>query len=401
LEVEEMSGKLTKKEEKEIEKLIKQLKDEAENVRGGAAEALMAMGEKAEKAAPALIELLMDKILRFAAQRALTAMGEKAVPALIEALKDEVKNVRYGATVALAEMGEKAEKAVPALIEALKDEVENVRFAAAQALGRIGEKAEKAVPALIEALKDEVKMVRSSAARALGMIGEKAEKALPHLKEQLTKEKERNTKYSLAMVLTKIERKRGEGTRIIGVMKEKGELTLGQIREYDRLCQELDIKTEAKTLSDAVKQLSTEKPLEKAEKERLITSVQTIEDKLSLLYERAIDKELEREEAMPVEQLTKFMAIGKTRAETASTIEEIDYKKAQTELALLEAQSRKANAEAEKAEKMVNIELKRAELDIKRKNWQKFLIENSITLLNMMLTIFVGILVAILTFVKT
>lgn len=236
---------------------------------------------------------------------------------------------------------------------------------------------------------------------ALGMIGEKAEKATPHLKEQLTKEKDTIAKYSLAFALTQIERKRGEGTRIIKVMKKKGELVNWQIGQYDRLCQELDLKTEAKILSDAVKQLSTEKPLEEVEKERLITSVQTIEDKLSLLCERAIDKELEREEAMPVEQLTKFMAIGKTRVETVSTIEEINYKKAQTELGLLGAQSRKANAEAEKAEKMVDIELKRAELDIKRKNWQKFLIENSITIINILLTIFVGILVAILTFVKT
>jgi len=326
----------------------------------------------------------------------ITKDEEEKIEKLIKQLKDEDRNVRRGTATALGKIGEKA---VPALIEALKDEDENVRWGAAQALGYIGAKAEKAVPALIEALKDVY--VRRGAAWALGKIGEKAEKAISHLKEQLTKEKDTSVKYSTAYALTQIERKRGEGTRIIEVMKKKGELINWQIREYDRLCQELDLKIEAKILSDAVKQLSTEKPLEEAEKERLITSVQTIEDKLSLLYERAIDKELEREEAMPVEQLTKLMAIGKTRVETVSTIEEINYKKAQTELVLLNAQSRKANAEAEKAEKMVDIELKRAELDIKRKNWQKFLIENSVTLLNILLTIFVGVLVAILTFVKT
>ncbi len=398
-----MSGKLTKKEEKEIEKLIKQLKDEDEDVRWEAALALVMIDEKAEKAVPALIVALKDEAenVRRSAARALGMIGEKAdeaVPALIEALKDEERRVRFAAARALGMISEKAEKAVPVLIVALKDEAENVRRSATRALGMIGE---KSVPALIEALKDEDEKVRKGVAQALGMISEKAEKAVPHLKEQLTKEKGTFAKYSFAMALTKIERKRGEGTRIIEVMKKKGKLNEWQIRQYNRLCQELDLKIEAKILSDAVKQLSTEKPLEKAEKKFLLNKAQTVEDKLSLLYERAIDRELQREETISVEQLTKLMAIGKTRVETVSTIEEIDFKKAQTELALLDAQSRKANAEALKAEKLVDIELKQAELDIKRKNWPKFLIENSVILLNILLTIFVGVLVAILTFAKT
>ena len=276
-----------------------------------------------------------------------------------------------------------------------------MREKVALALGDFGEKAEKAVPALIEALKDENVEVCSAAAQALGMIGEKAEKAVPHLKEQLKKKKKSDFKYQFAMALTRLEGKRGEGTRIIEEMKKKGELKEWNEIQYDNLCQEMDIKTEAKSLSDAVQQLSIKKPLEKEEKKLLLSKAQRIEEKLDRLFEKTIDNVSESEEVISIEQLTKLIAISKTRVDTVSTLEEINYKKAQTELALLDAQIRKANAEAEKAEKMVDIELKQAELYIKRKNWQKFLIENSITLLNILLTIFIGVLVAILTFAKT
>ena len=175
-----MSGKLTKKEEKEIEKLIKQLKDEDKDVRGSAIWALGRIGEKAEKAVPALIEALKDKAeaVRSGAAQALGRFDEKAekvVPALIEALKDEAEDVRDSAVWALLGIGEKA---VPALIEALKDEAVHRR--AIWALGRMGEKAEKAVHALIETLKDEA--VCWGAAYALGAIGEKA---VPSLKEAM------------------------------------------------------------------------------------------------------------------------------------------------------------------------------------------------------------------------
>ncbi|BBM86171.1 HEAT repeat-containing PBS lyase [Candidatus Uabimicrobium amorphum] len=64
------------------------------------------------------------------------------------------------------------------LLELLKHENENVRSSVANTLGEMGEKAHSAVPYLIPLLQDPHKNVRSSAAHVLGKIGEKAEQAI-------------------------------------------------------------------------------------------------------------------------------------------------------------------------------------------------------------------------------
>ena len=104
-----------------------------------------------------------DEDVRYGAALALISIGEPAVPPLIQALKDEDKNVMAG--VALSSIGEPA---VPPLIQALKDENSNVRGTVVWALGRIGDA--RAVPPLIHALKDESEYVRMMAAVALQTI---------------------------------------------------------------------------------------------------------------------------------------------------------------------------------------------------------------------------------------
>ncbi|MBD3190595.1 MAG: TIR domain-containing protein [Candidatus Heimdallarchaeota archaeon] len=185
-----MTEKLTKEEEKKIEKRIEELKDEERwEVRRDAAWTLGKMGEKAaehEGVIEALIEALKDEDwwVRERAAIALGEMGEKAVPALIESLKDEERGeVRRRAAFALGEIGEKA---IAALIEVMKDEERAVRYWAAWALGKIGKKAaehEGVIEALIEALKDEDWEVRERAAYALGLM--KKEEAVPKLLELL------------------------------------------------------------------------------------------------------------------------------------------------------------------------------------------------------------------------
>lgn len=121
------------KAEKDVEGLIKALKDEYEYVRKWAAEALGGIGDA------------------------------RAVEPLIQALKDRARGVRWKATLALGKIGDA--RAVDPLIQALGDEDWGVRRDAAEALGKIGDA--RAVEPLIQAVKDESSMVRRVAVKAL------------------------------------------------------------------------------------------------------------------------------------------------------------------------------------------------------------------------------------------
>jgi len=150
-----------------VEPLIQALKDEDVSVRWYAAEALGEIGDA--RAVEPLIQALKDKgvsVRRYAAE-ALGKIGDaRAVEPLIQALKDEDASVRYYAAEALGNIGDA--RAVEPLVQALKDEASFVRSNAAEALGKIGDA--RAVEPLIQALKDEDWLVRSRAANALGEI---------------------------------------------------------------------------------------------------------------------------------------------------------------------------------------------------------------------------------------
>ena len=71
---------------------------------------------------------------------------EQKVEKLIKQLRDQNEEVRWDAGYALGQIGKDA---VPALVQALQDQNSQVRGSAAVALGEIGEGAVDAVPTLI------------------------------------------------------------------------------------------------------------------------------------------------------------------------------------------------------------------------------------------------------------
>jgi hypothetical protein len=162
-----------------IPALAEALKDEAAQVRAGAAAALCWIAAEARTAVPALTGALQDRDSRVRRHSglALARLGPEArgaVPALIQVLVDEDARVRAAATSALARIGPEAPAA---LVEALrKDKDARIRAAAAAALPMIPDRGPAAVPALIEAMKDADAGVRAAAAQALKKIDPQAAK---------------------------------------------------------------------------------------------------------------------------------------------------------------------------------------------------------------------------------
>jgi len=142
-----------------------------------------------------------------------------------------------------------------ALLDALNNKDKKVREIAIRSLRLMGEEIEeieKVVLVLIEKLMDNDKDVRIEVASVLGRFGVKAEKAKPHLKKLIDNEQNSRDKFEFAFALIRIEKKRGEGTRIIEEMKEKRILEEWQIRSYDSLCQELKIQDKVKEVKKGV-----------------------------------------------------------------------------------------------------------------------------------------------------
>ena len=118
-------------DEKETERLIRDLDSNNEYIRNTAAHELGKMAKKGidvSSAVPGLIDVLKNEFkfsdVRRSAAEALVEIGEAAVPYLIDALKDKNERVRNIAADALKEMAENnvdLSSAVPALTESLKD----------------------------------------------------------------------------------------------------------------------------------------------------------------------------------------------------------------------------------------------------------------------------------------
>jgi len=164
-----------------IPPLAKALKDEAAQVRAGAAAALYWIAPTAGAAVPALGEALgdSDRRVRRLSGLALARIGpgaRSALSALIEAMKDQDAGVRAATADALKGIGPPAQAAVPALSKALKDPDMRVRAAAANGLAAIGPGAKAATRALIEALKTQNERVVLAVAEALRKIDPEAAK---------------------------------------------------------------------------------------------------------------------------------------------------------------------------------------------------------------------------------
>lgn len=128
---------------------------------------------------PLLVEALDDANLRRGASIALAKLGEAAVPALRNSLATENPDVRIWTAYTLGEIGPAAEPAVGDLTKAVADSDDALRAVAAQTLGKIG--AASAVDALSNALSDENGQVSRQAAIALGQIGRPSKTATAKL----------------------------------------------------------------------------------------------------------------------------------------------------------------------------------------------------------------------------
>ena len=117
---------------------------------------------------PLLVEALDDANVRRGASIALAKLGEAAVPALRKSLATGKPDVRVWSAYTLGEIGPAAELTAGDLTKALADSDSALRAVAAQSLGKIG--AAAAVDALAKALSDENGRVSRQAAVALGQI---------------------------------------------------------------------------------------------------------------------------------------------------------------------------------------------------------------------------------------
>jgi uncharacterized protein (TIGR03067 family) len=106
------------------------------------------------------------------------------VPTLVEALRDEDDEVRRAAADALRHLGSDA---VPGLVAALKSKAPRLRIEAVRILGAIGPKAESALPVLVRTLRDkrEDTEVRRATARAVGQIIASGSERLALAKQEL------------------------------------------------------------------------------------------------------------------------------------------------------------------------------------------------------------------------
>lgn len=140
--------------------------------RRAAANALASIGPKAESSIGALISAFRDddEEVRGSAAEALIKIGPASVPALIDKLNDERHYVRFRAAYVLGMFGHNAESAISTLIKLLQDEHPAVRRRAAETLGLIGPGSQDAIPSLSRMLQDEDNDARRFAAQALSRI---------------------------------------------------------------------------------------------------------------------------------------------------------------------------------------------------------------------------------------
>ncbi len=112
-----------------------------------------------------LIRALKDPepTIQWNAAEALGDLGQEDLSPLLKAIRKKNPDIRLGIIEAFGKV--KDPSSVPVLIEVMKSERPEIRWEAALALGEIGEKA--ATPVLVGALRDPDKYVRYGAAQAL------------------------------------------------------------------------------------------------------------------------------------------------------------------------------------------------------------------------------------------
>jgi beta-lactamase regulating signal transducer with metallopeptidase domain/HEAT repeat protein len=158
--------------------VMEALKDNNENVRAAAANALECMRKSARSAIPALLNALSDKdaFVRGCVIGALREIGagKTAVPAVSRLIQDSEQNVRQSAFSYLESLNaEEIKEAIPALIAALKGPDAAIQYRAIGRLASIGPAAKEAIPALSELLRSDNDQIRSRAVEAIKAISPK------------------------------------------------------------------------------------------------------------------------------------------------------------------------------------------------------------------------------------
>ena len=200
---------ITEAQQQEIDRWIKELKNEDWKVRYDAVEVLVGMGVIT---VPTLIESLNDESssVRNSAAKALGKLGvknEEVIAALFNRLKnDESSSVRGYAAKVLGKLGVKNEEVIAVLRNRLKnDESSSVRGSVASALGKLGVKNEEVIAALLDRLKnDRDSDVRSSATEALGELSVKNEEVIAVLLNRLKNDESSSVRYYTVKALGKL-----------------------------------------------------------------------------------------------------------------------------------------------------------------------------------------------------
>ena len=159
-----------------IQPLLIALKEEDENVRSGAIDALAQLHDA--RAADSLIAALQDKssIIRASSADALAKIGDtRAIEPVMALLKDDDWYVRSNTLYALAKLG--GSSIFTSLTIGLNDPDPKVRSAALHSLGELQDA--RIHDPLLEGLKDADAQVRDAAALSLSKVGD--ERALPAL----------------------------------------------------------------------------------------------------------------------------------------------------------------------------------------------------------------------------
>ncbi|MBI1902092.1 MAG: HEAT repeat domain-containing protein [Planctomycetia bacterium] len=182
--------------------LIAALVDHDEEVRAGAATALLRIDPSAKTE---VLRVMETRGTEYRLSMAIALVRTNIeLPAAIEVLKktlhDRDPRLNHHALKMFSEFSLDSAAAVPALIEMLRGEDALERRTAALALVRIGKPAAEAVPALVQALSSDDAALREGAAQALGAIGEGDESAIAAL-EAAKDDKDSNVRFRVLQAL--------------------------------------------------------------------------------------------------------------------------------------------------------------------------------------------------------
>ncbi len=176
-------GDIGFKDEEIIKTLLERLKDKKEEVRAASAKALGELGVASKEVIDALIGALGDwySDVKKASAEALGKIAKKnkieneIVERILPGVNSTNLEERWGACLALGELGAASKEVIDALLERLKDgsEKPGVKEAAAWALGELGAASKEVINALVKRLNDkkEESWVKKASAEALGKLG--------------------------------------------------------------------------------------------------------------------------------------------------------------------------------------------------------------------------------------